>query len=157
MTEKGDQENKIYEVGYLLVPELAESAVAESVGELKALTLDKLGGIEISSEMPKAIELAYSMDKRIGSKIESYSRAYFGWLKFELPADNIGKVKAALEKNNKIIRFLIIKTVRESTMSVKKVFTRPPIEMTRRKPEIPTGPAMTEEELDKTIEELVIE
>ncbi len=157
MTEANNKENKIYEVGYLLVPELAESSVAEEVGNLKSLILDTLGGTEITSEMPKAIELAYGMEKRIGSKKELCTRAYFGWIKFELPRDRIGEVKSALEKNNKIIRFLIIGTVRENTMLVKKILARPSDAAVHKSKELHGVPAMSEEELDKTIEELVIE
>lgn len=158
-TETKNEEVKIYEVGYLLVPELAESAVAHEVGNLKALILDSLKGEEISSEMPKMIDLAYSMEKRIGPKKEFYKKAYFGWIKFGLSADKISEVKSALEKNNKFIRFLIIKTVRENTMSVKKVFTRPSDALSRKRlgGEKESALPINEEELDKTIEELVIE
>lgn len=150
---------KIYEVGYLLVPELAESAVAEEVGNLKALITDSLGGMEISSEMPRMIDLAYSMEKRLGQKKEFYSKAHFGWIKFELPSEKISEIKSALEKNNKIIRSLIIKTVRENTMAVKKVFTRSPEVSARKRADGEKEPSLpiNEEELDKTIEELVIE
>lgn len=147
---------KIYEVGYLLVPELATDAVAEEVGKLKAFLFDTLGGMEISSEMPRPIELAYEMEKRIGGKKEWYGRAYFGWIKFEISPDDIGKLKSELGKNNKFIRFIIMKTVRENTMIAKKVLARP-AEGARKRAETPEAPAMTEEELDKTIENLVIE
>lgn len=159
-TENKNTESKIYEVGYLLVPELAEAAVAEEVNNIKTIILDTFGGSEISSEMPKAIELAYEMEKQVGAKKEKYGRAHFGWIKFELESGKINEIKSALEKDNRIIRFLIIKTVRENTMAVKKVFTRPvAVATARRKTELEGEPvpSMTEEELDKTIEELVIE
>ncbi len=159
MTENDDKGSKIYEVGYLLVPELSESAVAEEVGNLKSLILDTVGAAEIGSEMPKMIDLSYQMEKRVGSKKVFYTKAHFGWIKFELHSGKIADVKESLAKNNKIIRFLIIKTVRENTMVAKKVFVRQPEAAARKKPGIAgeQAPAMTEEEMDKTIEELVIE
>lgn len=153
MNEENEKDLKIYELGFLLVPELAEDEVAGEVGALKNLILDKIGGIEISSEMPKPIELAYQMDKRVGGKIEHYNRAHFGWIKFELPVDNIEKLNKALEENKKIIRFIVIKTVRENTMAVKRVIVRPPADAKKKE----DGPLMTEEEMDKTIAELVVE
>ncbi|MEK7614289.1 MAG: 30S ribosomal protein S6 [Patescibacteria group bacterium] len=160
MDESNEKDIKIYEVGYLLVPELTEAAVAEAVNEIKTIVLDKLGGGEIGSEMPKMINLAYAMEKRVGAKKDWYEKAHFGWIKFELPTESIAQVKTALEKNNKIIRFLIIKTVRESTIAVKKVFTRPSETTTRKRfqaKQREPAQTMTEEEMDKTIEGLVIE
>lgn len=154
MAESNEKELKIYELGYHLVPELAESAVAEEVGFLNTLIFDTLGGVEIASEMPKPFELAYPMEKRIGGRIEKYTRAHFGWIKFELSQDKLKDLEKALKDDSKIIRFLVIKTVRENTMLVKKISSRPS-EASKKKDL--AEPAMTEEELDKTIEELVIE
>ena len=154
MTE--NKETKIYEIGYLLTPELLEGAVAEEVNALKTLVLDKLGGIEISSEMPKPIGLAYEMRKKVSGKTERYNKAHFGWIKFELSPESIAGAKSYLEGNAKVIRFLIIKTVRENTLAVKKA-PRTGEPARKKTGSESTLPAMSEEELDKTIEELVIE
>ena len=157
MTENKENELKIYEAGYLLVPELAEGAVAEEVNSLKTLILDKFGGAEISSEMPKPIDLAYTMERRVGSKNEKYSKAHFGWIKFEVSPEAIGAIKAVLDNNNKIIRFLIIKTVRNNTLVTKKALRAGENGKKKSADENEPVAAMSEEELDKTIEGLVIE
>jgi ribosomal protein S6 len=122
--------------------------------------VDSFGGVEISGEMPKAIELAYQMERQIGAKKDKYTKAFFGWIKFELPQSKIDEVKKAVDKNDKIIRFLIIKTVREDTMAVKKVAARSGEGPAYKKTSDPVKserPAMSEAEMDKTIEELVIQ
>ncbi|MFA5841473.1 MAG: 30S ribosomal protein S6 [Candidatus Paceibacterota bacterium] len=154
--ELNNEGTKIYELSYLLVPELAEEAAAHEVGALKSLIMDTFGGVEISGEAPREIDLAYQMERQIGAKKDKYTKALFGWVKFELSQDKIAEVKKVLDKNNKIIRFLIIKTVRENTMAAKKVFAGTGYKK-------PVGGAkgdaspMSEEELDKTIAELVVE
>lgn len=161
MTEINEKDVKIYELSYLLAPELTEEAVAHEVGALKSLILDTFGGVEISSEMPREIALAYEMEKQIGAKKSKYTKAFFGWIKFELSQDKIAEVKIALDKNHKIIRFLIIKTVRENTMAVKKVFAREGgagIGYKKAPGVVGSGAVpISDEELDKTIAELVVE
>lgn len=167
MTETNEESNnigvKIYELSYLLVPELTEGEVIHEVGAIKSLITDTFGGVEIGAEMPKGIDLAYEMEKQLGAKKSKYTKAFFGWIKFELTQDKIAEVKTALDKNHKIIRFLIIKTVRENTMAVKKVFAREGVGTVATKKMPGAGKdgsvavAVSDEELDKTIAELVAE
>lgn len=157
--EMNNESVKIYEISYLLVPELTEGEVAGEVGSLKSLILDTFGGVEVSSEMPRGIDLAYQMERQIGAKKSKYTKAFFGWIKFELSQDRIIELKTALDKNHKIIRFLIIKTVRENTMAVRKVFSREGAGSgTKKAPGAGRDGtvAISDEELDKTIEELVV-
>ncbi|OGG47337.1 hypothetical protein A2671_01490 [Candidatus Kaiserbacteria bacterium RIFCSPHIGHO2_01_FULL_49_13] len=161
--ETEDREAKVYELGYLLVPTLEEEKIAGEAGVLKEV-LQKAGGVFVAEEFPKKIPLAYAMAKEVGGKRAWHTNAYFGWMKYELSPAAAAELANDLKENESLLRFLLIQTVRESTMAPKRplyVKMEPPARTEGktgvRKAAKPAGPAMTEEELDRTIEELVIE
>ncbi len=142
----------VYEVGYLLVPTIAEEEVAAKVSELRE-TIDKLGAVVISDEHPKLTELAYTMEKDIANRKEKFNHAYFGWVKFDLEPGAVEKLKTELERNTSIVRFLIVKTVRENTLASK----RPLGFKKRTRKDEAAGEEMNKEEVDKQIDALVTE
>jgi ribosomal protein S6 len=174
-----EAETQVYELGFHIVPSVEEGDVASEVDTIKAL-VEKNGGVFISEESPKLIDLAYTIIKAIEGKKERFDTAYFGWIKFEMKTDSIGVVKEEIDLNKNVLRYLIIKTVKESTLTPKTaVFAK---EDVSRKPAPKTNTAssekveedvkkadevekpvvkekkepVSEEDLDKTIEELVV-
>ena len=89
-----------------------------------------LGGIIISEEMPKMLTLAYPMVKVVANLRNKFKTAYFGWIKFTMDSGKILELKKRLQLDPNFIRFLILKTVRENTINVKR-FAR--AEFSRRK------------------------
>jgi len=157
--------SRIYEVGYHLLPIIPEEDVAGIVTTIKD-SIDKVGGQVASEDFPKMLELAYSMRKSISAKYQNFDSAYFGWVKFEGMADSVEVLKKDLDSNQNILRFIITNTVRENTMSSSKTFALKEKEKESRqissssrhtKTEIEEKAPISEEELDKTIEELVVE
>ncbi len=144
---------KIYEVGFLLSPNITEAALPEAFGNIKDAIVQK-GALAISEEFPKLIPLAYTMEKTISNKIERFKEGWFGWIKFEAEAESISGMDAMLRLRDDVIRHLIISTVRENTMSQKRGFG-----VRRRKEdgsETKEGaPQMTKEQIDAEIEALV--
>lgn len=158
MTEQNSEEkalNRVYELAYLVSPNIAEDKLAEQVSSIKAL-LEKHGAFVISEEYPKFRQLAYNMVKPMGGKNEKYSNAYFGWVKFEVSVEGALSIKDELKKMSQLVRLLIVKTERETKYPAKTAFWK---DMPKRevKAEPKTGPSMSEAEIDKTIEELVVE
>jgi len=163
MTEKEgreDADTRVYELGYNIVSSIPEEKLAAEVAAIKDV-LEKNGAVVISEDFPKLKHLTYTMTKVIGPKHSKYDTAYFGWVKFEILPESIETVKKTFEKSETILRFLIIKTVRESTLAVIK----PPTYHSEPKP-IPGVTAkkdgeikspVSEAELDKTIAELIVE
>jgi hypothetical protein len=43
-------------------------------------------------------------------------KGYFGWIKFQLSSENIDSVKKFLDNNVDVLRYLLIKTVKENTL-----------------------------------------
>lgn len=152
-----DQEAKIYELGYLLVPTVSTENLGSEIEKIKK-ALSALKATPIFDEPPKLIDLAYEMERVIGNKKQKFTNGYFGWMKFELDPDSVLKLKEALDQNDTILRFLIIKTVRESTLASK----RPVVRRSMYKKKVITKKEepkeeISKEEIDKKIEELIVE
>lgn len=118
-SEKTAGEGRIYEVGYLLVPNIPEENISVNYGNLRDFIVS-LGGELISDEMPKMTQLAYTMDKVIQNKHHRFDVAYFGWIKFEIDPSKVSDIKKKLDMDTEIIRFLILKTIRENTVVGKR-------------------------------------
>lgn len=149
-----DKRIKIYEVGYLLVPTISEEHLAAEVQNIKSL-IEKYEGVFITEDFPKLRQLAYTMRKAVSGQTLKFDKAHFGWIKFELNPNAASALQHELEKNVNILRVMVIQTVRENTLYTQKTIFRPqPVVQ-----ETPAGeaPKMTEEEIDKTIEKLVVE
>jgi len=154
-----DDKLTVYEVSYLLLPSLALEQVPGKAGALKEL-LTSLGGAIISDENPVLIDLAYQMTKVVGTTRHKASTGYFGWVKFEITSEGIVAVKKTLDANNEILRYLIIKTVRENTLLNGKMKLQKEDKMRRDEDIIDdsaeVAPVVAPEELDKSIDELVV-
>ncbi|PIQ68314.1 MAG: hypothetical protein COV91_04810 [Candidatus Taylorbacteria bacterium CG11_big_fil_rev_8_21_14_0_20_46_11] len=155
----GDEgaENRIYEVGYLLVGSLAENDVPREVTVIKDI-LEKEGAVVFAEEFPKMRPLTYKMKKSISGAYQTFENAYFGWMKFEVTGDKVKVIEEELKRDVAILRYLLIKTVREHTL----VGARPPrTDGPREKREAPTeappSAPVSEVELEKSIEKLIAE
>jgi len=156
INDENDVRLGIYEVGYLMLPTIPEESLGEEVTLFKDSISDK-GATFISDEYPKLIDLAYEMSRSVNNKRQKFSYGYFGWVKFECTADMAKAIKESLDNNEKIIRFLLIKTVRENTMSPKRSYKQ---DGSRRrsqkvKEETPEEP-INEETIDQEIDALVV-
>ena len=170
LAEAEERELQVYELGFHILSSIEEQKVVAEVDSIKA-SIEKHGGVFITEELPKKINLAYTMDKEIEGKRQKFDTAYFGWIKFEMQTENIMNAKEDMDSSKSILRFIIIRTVRESTLAPRSaIFAKEDLptqagpKQIKQKPilkvdekEKKEGPKMTEEELDKTIEELIIE
>jgi len=152
---------QVYELGYHIVSTVAEENLSKEVETLKAIVL-KDGGSLVSEGEPKLINLAYSMAKSVADIKKKFNTAYFGWIKFETKSELMPAIKKAVDLNPNILRYLLIKTVRENTMFAPKLNIKTlskeeaPI---KAKKSIKTDEtkATSLEDIDKSIEELVAE
>ena len=114
------KEKMIYEIGYNLIPTMSPEDVAKEVGMIKE-KITSLGGEIISDEYPNLIKLAYEMLKEIDNKNVKFTSAFFGWVKFEIEPEHVAAINKMAESSENVLRFIIIKTVRENTMYTPKV------------------------------------
>lgn len=152
ITKEQEREPNVYEVGYLLVPTIADNQVVDEVDTIKG-AIEALQGLFIADGgTPELITLAYPMDHVIANKHTLYESAYFGWVKFHARPEAVKELEAALKSNKHLIRFMIIRTIKENTVLPKKFGAAP-----RKRDDAPaaTAPALTEAEIDKTVDELI--
>ncbi|HET8575288.1 MAG TPA: 30S ribosomal protein S6 [Candidatus Paceibacterota bacterium] len=104
----------IYEAGFHIFPTASASEVKEIVEAIKT-EVARVGGEVISEEEPAKIKLAYEMRKNTASKRYRFTESYFGWVKFEGEAETALKMDEFLKHHESILRFIIVKTIREDT------------------------------------------
>ncbi|MFA6000344.1 MAG: 30S ribosomal protein S6 [Candidatus Paceibacterota bacterium] len=148
-------DSRIYEVGYLLAPTIAEEKIAEHYTGLKDL-IASLGGATIADEIPRMLPLAYTIEKVVQNVRSKYDTAYFGWNKFEMSPAQVLELKKKLDLDPNFVRFLLIKTVRENTVAAKRFMNRDGI---RRKAPVAgeneVVAPINKEEVDKEIDAMV--
>jgi len=155
------EDKRIYELGYHLVPTLNDDDVAKAVSDIKTL-ISKNNGVFISEGAPKLMGLSYTFVIKVESKGTKFDKAHFGWIKFEMGGEEVLVFKEAIDTEKRILRFLIARTVREDTMQTYKrtmfnrdvksdILSAPIKKLEKKEEQVP----VSEEELDKSIEELV--
>lgn len=154
-----DAKMNVYEVSFLLLPSLAIEQVPSVSEAIKSL-ITKLGGHVFAGEDPVLIDLAYPITKVFPTIRHKETKGCFGWVKFEMESDQVGGVKKSLDENQNVLRFLIIKTVKENTLlNGKMKFHKEERSRKEEKEEVVPEEEVKEissEELDKSIDDLVI-
>lgn len=147
--EVGSANDKIiYELGYILLPNIDEAEAAQQGAEIREIISQNKAEF-VADELPKMIGLSFEMMKTIDSKKNSFSKGYFGWIKFSLEKGLLEDIKKELDKRPIILRYIIVRTVRESTIYHPKI-SRP-----RRTETGEVTKEISEEEIDKSIEALI--
>jgi len=153
-------EKTVYEIGYNILPIVAEEDVAKEVSVIKDKIIS-LGGEIISDGYPSSIKLAYEMIKEIDNKNVRFNSAYFGWIKFEIEPSKIEEIKKFGDSNQNFLRYMIIKTVKENTLYsakvIKPVKKQSSSDMLSEVVSPEKALPMDEVEVDKKIDELISE
>lgn len=148
----------VYEVGFHIVPAVSPESLPKEVDAIKAF-LEKHGATIISEEFPKARALAYPMVKVVGQTRHTYDTAHFGWIKFEAPREVAAEVEKFFQASEKVLRHLLIKTVRENTLYGAKLISqeeRAKEEASKEVAKEPKAATTTPEDIDKSIDKLVV-
>ena len=148
-------EPRIYELGYHLVPTLSVEQIPEASGAVRGM-IERISKDIIAEELPVFIDLAYQVVKTIEHKNKRFDEAYFGWIKFEASPADIATLEEELKKDENVLRYLVVKTIRENTFIAKK-FTGAKAKVQEEVANITDEARVTpvDEALDKAIEELV--
>lgn len=152
----------IYEIGYLILPTVAEDKLAPEVSKLKEI-LEEVKAEVVSDEYPALISLEYEMVKRIDTKNMRFSQGYFGWIKFEAQPEDVETIKKQLDLNKVLLRYIIISTVRENTIHSKKPLAASLVGRSSRTPKVvvedalPIDEEAVDQEIDKLVEDVAVE
>lgn len=160
MNHQEHTEPRIYELGYHLVPTLSEEQIPKASGAVRGM-IERISKDIIAEELPVFIDLAYTIVKTIEHKNKRFDEAYFGWVKFEANPESIALLEEALKKDENVLRYIVVKTLRENTFISKKF----PSSNAKQREEMAVAPEgvapeaaqeiAASDELDKAIEELV--
>lgn len=121
MTEINESivDSRVYEISFIFDNKLDEGAALEKGNAIKQ-SIATLGGSFISEEAPYMRELAYEMTRVQKNVNVRFNEGYFGWIKFELAGDKIKDLEKGLKLDEEIIRYMVVKTVRENTVYTKR-------------------------------------
>ena len=112
-------DSRVYEISFIFDNKLDEGAALEKSNAIKQ-SIATLGGSFISEEAPYMRELAYEMTRVVNNINVRFNEGYFGWIKFEMDADKVILLEKGLKLDNQVIRYLVVKTVRENTVYTKR-------------------------------------
>ncbi len=163
IAEENQEKGSVYELSMLLLPSISQEQIESKALTLKGL-IQKIGAELISDENPVLIDLAYPMTKVVSTISHKCSSGYFGWVKFEAEAGKLALLKKSLDNNSDVLRYLIVKTVRENTLLNGKMKLKTEEKMRKYEDEVLVdAPEVVEvvkesspEEIDKSIDELVL-
>jgi len=128
---------KLYELAYLILPDLSETELKSFQEKIISLVENK-GGVLINTNEPIRKKLAYPIKKR--------TEAYLSFLSFQMNPEKLIEVERELKTEEKILRFLII---------TKKILKKFP-ESLIKKPSKITKPKKVElKEIEQKLEEIL--
>lgn len=139
LNEEDGAEPKVYEVGYHILPTVAETDVEGEVSKITDL-LKKLNAEFIGERFPSLVNLAYTIEKKIDGTLRRFDTAYFGWVAFTLSPAALQELKEKLDENENILRFIIVKT------------SKAQVEATMADPGLDVGAPQEEEEVSEEVD-----
>ncbi|MEX0918823.1 MAG: 30S ribosomal protein S6 [Candidatus Paceibacterota bacterium] len=152
------EENKKYELGYLLSPMVPAEDLEEVLAEEITKPIAKIGGEITANSQPQLRDLAYAISKKIGNSRTTFRHAYFGYIQFIAEPAAVTKLNEVWIKNEKLVRVLLI--IAPKLTGKKKVSSRPPV-ANRPSPNHPPAPVesklVDEKAIDRQIEGLLTE
>ncbi len=151
-TVEKDSAKRLYEVGYLLIPLIPTDKVADEVNVLRSY-IENSGGFIASEDQPKMRKLAYEIQQRgIASKRLRFSEAYFGWVRFQVQSSQVAVIEEFFDKNDKVLRFLIIKPGKDTPRFIRSsLVVKPKIEVLKKEKK----DVISDQDLDKEIDMLL--
>ncbi|MFW5853668.1 MAG: 30S ribosomal protein S6 [Patescibacteria group bacterium] len=101
-------ESKNYEIGFLLLPLVAEADLVKVLEEEIINPITKAGGEVLSRLNPSIITLAYPIRHVVGHDSASYKDAYFGAVQFSLNPAQVEALSLIWKNSDKLLRFLLL-------------------------------------------------
>lgn len=136
---------KLYELTYLIKPEIDEKELNLLSEKIKSLITEK-GGI-LGKETA-------AVKKKLGSQIKKKSVAYLKNLDFQLEPEKIKEIKKEIESEKNILRFIFLSKIlaktKPSRKSIPKTVLRPPLAQKEGK-----AKKVELKEIEKKLEEIL--
>ncbi len=142
-----NDENKSYELAYLLSPLVAAESLEEQVEqEIKRLLAKARATLK--SEVKATLRpLAYPIKKVVEHKGSTFREAYFGSIIFEAEPELLTALESGIKQSSLVIRHLLV------TLPARAFLTPPPARP--RPSDAPTGGQMSTAAMDQEIDQLL--
>lgn len=159
MTENlNEKEPKIYEIGYLLSPLVAEASLVETVNSDIRKPIEDAKAKVVSEIAPEMKVLAYEVRKDVANKTSKFTDAYFGSIRFEARPSMIAAINEALDSSDLVLRYMTIIAPKDNPPRAPR--RQPAAPKAKTETETPASPAVEEgekapvknEEIDKEID-----
>lgn len=150
------EDQKTYELGYLLSPLIPEETSEEASQAMIQKIIVGQGVEVISQQNPKIKDLAYPLSKTVGGQKNKFKQAYLGVVKFKTEPSKVILIKNLLDKEENVIRFLLIIAPKKSekTPAPRRGFGAKTVS-TEKDNADSVKPEMSAEEIDKEIDDLI--
>lgn len=171
-TQDNELEPRVYEIGYLIIPGVAQEQLSNKVSAIRGI-VEAEGGKIFDEGEPKFLDLAYEMTMIVSNKRIPHKTGYFGWMKFEADPAASETIHATLKKDTELIRFMLIKTTKEDTLapikaalaaevdekakSVREENASKETKEVKEVREVVKEESASKEEIDRGIDKLIIE
>ena len=146
----------LYEVSFLISPNVAEENVASEVAAITSL-IEKANGEILFSEAPKMRPLAYSMIKAHVGKREKFDSAYFASFIAGLEKEAAASLGKNIDMLPSVVRSLVVAVPKEALFYAEKRIALKAERDAKHAAQKEESAALSQAELDKTIDQLVIE
>jgi len=152
MEGKKESDSKLYEIGFLLDPAVAEETVVGEVAKINAL-LELYGGIIETSGIPVLRTLTYTIKISTAGKRHKYNQAYFSWIKFRLDPSKVEDLSKEIGKHDGLIRYIFLQGTLASSTPAPRRYVKKDILDTSA---INISPKkVTKEDIDKEVDALI--
>lgn len=149
-------EKPLYEVSFLISASVPEDSVASEVATINSLLAEAEGEI-LFAEAPKMRALSYPMLKTHLGKREKFDSAYFGSLIVALEGEKVKVLPKQLESMPSVLRALVVAVPPEALWYAEKRVAAKAEREAKHAALKEEANTLSQAELDKTIEQLVIE
>jgi ribosomal protein S6 len=152
-SEMGYNESRVYELGFHLDSELPTEEVKKTYQSLRDVIAS--AGPIIAEGEPVKVPLAYTISRQEQTGRRDWNSAFFCWIAYETDAAGHASVLEAVKGENRIVRFLDIRTTVEAakhSAEMAEIYARMPGEEGE-----PLEEAVRDEELDAALKDAGIE
>lgn len=105
-------DTRVYELGFHLDPELSEGDAKSAYQGIRGV-IESAGSVVTEGE-PLKIPLAYTVSRTEQSVRKDFDSSYFCWIAYEADGEGHEKVLAAAKGENRIFRFIDLRTDKEA-------------------------------------------
>ncbi|MDO8486452.1 MAG: 30S ribosomal protein S6 [Candidatus Staskawiczbacteria bacterium] len=144
---------KPYQLTYIISPDITSEQAQTESKNIESIVQDKKG-VVLKSEKPSAKTLAYPIKKQ--------SSGFFGVLEFQLEPEYISELNENIQKNNRIIRHMIVinnpaKVQKERRIRKKPLMSSPFDKVAEETKERKTSKKVELKEIEKELDEILSE